>query len=371
MRKGRHSCGPDGWRHPVWTVCLVLLVCWARPGLGQDDRTDDSATPEFPNDFSEVVWQIDGAGRAADERRLEALVRDIDARLVQPKSEAENACWQILESTALVELSRYRDARASLGVLANTCPVWEVLNNLAVLETLEGATGRAATLLQEAIRLADGDEKTIPQANRRALQDPVVQPGDSRLPPALLLAGVPAECSRAVAADCATGDLPRDLPSPPPGVIPAPPFPDESPIEEEAVDLTREEPAPPEVSPQPDAATSEAEVRSAIEAWRAAWEALDIEAYVGAYVDPDRVPARRILNIGNKSRIAVQTLDLSVEEAEPRRYLAEFRQTYCGWSDEGGWFGDSVLKELELVPVDGTWKIDREEAGEAGEHTCE
>ena len=160
MTKSRKLSNLGSAKCLAWAMAGAFFVSCNVAGFAQE-KQEDPPRPQFTSAFDELVWQIDRAGRAADEQRLEELVRQLDAALVEPKPLAENACWQILKSTVLVELSRYRDARASLGVLAETCPVWEVLNNLAVLEAQEGAFGSAATLLGTAIETAGEDEKKI------------------------------------------------------------------------------------------------------------------------------------------------------------------------------------------------------------------
>ncbi len=377
MRNGRYSCASRWATRLGWAASFAIVIASGAPAIAEDDE-EEHLVADFASYFEELVWEIERAGRSGDDRRLEALVRDLDAVVTEPASLAETACWRLLKATVLVELSRYRDASASLGVLADTCPIWEVLNNLAVLEARQGEYGPARARFIDAIGAASEDEKAVPRRNLKALLT------GSGLP-SLLLAGVPAECTAGPlpAADCTTSSRPvpfgaDDVDDPiaaPAPVMPAVEEPEELPAGREPVAVTPPLPANPED-----------QVEAAIQSWRRAWQERRVDDYFGAYVTSYRPPApstqshgewqaERRKNIEGKVRIEVGIADLELEEAGEGVWIATFTQSYCGYYPAGAarpWYGDSGPKELELTLADGAWKITSEIQIEAPKsHACE
>ena len=106
------------------------------------------------------------------------------------------------------------------------------------------------------------------------------------------------------------------------------------------------------------------EVKTALEAWRAAWSRRDAEAYVGFYA-PAFVPSSggdREAWRENRKSVMKRALDISVEVTELAVALPDatnatttFKQTYRSAS-----YRDVVTKTLQWVRVGGRWMINRE-----------
>ena len=106
------------------------------------------------------------------------------------------------------------------------------------------------------------------------------------------------------------------------------------------------------------------EVKTALEAWRAAWSRRDAEAYVGFYA-PAFVPSSggdREAWRENRKSVMKRALDISVEVTELAVALPDathatttFKQTYR--SDR---YRDVVTKTLQWVRVGERWMITRE-----------
>ena len=106
------------------------------------------------------------------------------------------------------------------------------------------------------------------------------------------------------------------------------------------------------------------EVKTALEAWRAAWSRRDVEAYVGFYA-PAFVPSSggdREAWRENRKSVMKRALDISVEVTELAVVLPDatnatttFKQTYRSAS-----YRDVVTKTLQWVRVGDRWMINRE-----------
>ena len=106
------------------------------------------------------------------------------------------------------------------------------------------------------------------------------------------------------------------------------------------------------------------EVKTALEAWRAAWSRRDVEAYVGFYA-PAFVPSSggdREAWRENRKSVMKRALDISVEVTELAVALPDtthatttFKQTYRSAS-----YRDVVTKTLQWVRVGDRWMINRE-----------
>jgi adhesin transport system outer membrane protein len=121
-------------------------------------------------------------------------------------------------------------------------------------------------------------------------------------------------------------------------------------------------PAPAPTRPTPAAPSADPAVRSALEAWRAAWARQDLEVYLQSY-SPDFAPARgsreawekqRRDVIGRASGVSI-TLDELTTTQDKDRATTTFVQTYRSAS-----YQDKVRKTVVWRQVDGRWKIVRE-----------
>lgn len=122
----------------------------------------------------------------------------------------------------------------------------------------------------------------------------------------------------------------------------------------------------PASAPPPDPAV---EVSAAIEAWRAAWAARDVERYLAAYA-PDFRPAddqpladwqaQRKDRLRKARSIQVQIEQLDVD-ADGDRATTRFLQRY-----RAGTVSDRVWKRLVLTRTPDGWKINEEAVEEAG-----
>ena len=104
-----------------------------------------------------------------------------------------------------------------------------------------------------------------------------------------------------------------------------------------------------------------AQVRGALEAWRAAWARKDVEAYLGTY-SPSFRPAgdmslnawkaRRRAIISRASGVTIEMSDVSVTSDSPDRATAQFTQAYRSAS-----YQDRTRKTVTWERVKGAWLI--------------
>jgi ketosteroid isomerase-like protein len=127
--------------------------------------------------------------------------------------------------------------------------------------------------------------------------------------------------------------------------------------------LAREPVAAPTLDPA-------AEVTAAIEAWRTAWSARDVETYLAAYAADFRPAdgqtladwqAQRKDRLGKARAIQVQVEQLTVD-ADGDRATARFLQRY-----RAGAVNDRVWKRLVLTRSPDGWKISEEAVEAAGQ----
>lgn len=147
--------------------------------------------------YDTIRHDIESAGRKGNMKSLIRSISEIDRNIARVTPIEETACWQLLKATALVEIGRTSDAKAIFGALADTCPIWEALNNFAVLEAADGEFRNAREHLRKAIdRANESQEAALPTGNFRKLeteQDEVIS---------LTLAGSAKECSPVQRAQC-------------------------------------------------------------------------------------------------------------------------------------------------------------------------
>lgn len=105
------------------------------------------------------------------------------------------------------------------------------------------------------------------------------------------------------------------------------------------------------------------QVQTAVEAWRQAWSARDMVAYLGAYSDtfvPSDGSTReawlrgRYRNVGGRDAIDVTVRDLNIESVDASRARVSFVQDYVS----GGLREMNRPKTLDLARADdGRWRI--------------
>ncbi len=106
------------------------------------------------------------------------------------------------------------------------------------------------------------------------------------------------------------------------------------------------------------------EVKTALEAWRAAWSRRDVEAYMGFYApafvpstggDRDAWKERRKAVMTRAVDISVEVSELTVAMPDATHATTSFRQTYRSAN-----YRDVVTKTLQWVRVGDRWLINRE-----------
>jgi adhesin transport system outer membrane protein len=105
------------------------------------------------------------------------------------------------------------------------------------------------------------------------------------------------------------------------------------------------------------------EVKTALEAWRAAWSRRDVQAYVGFYAsafvpatgDREAWREKRMAVMTRAVDISVEVTDLDVATPDASNATATFKQTY-----RSSGYLDVVTKTLQWVRVGDRWMITRE-----------
>jgi uncharacterized protein YjiK len=139
------------------------------PATGRqlEPRPDDVQGQERP--YESIRQEIERAGRQGDTRALGRALAEIDREIAATTDRGATICWQLLKGSVLVDLGQTENARAIFGMIADTCPIWEAFNNVAVLEAAEGRFGPAKGNLRQAMRCAGEAEARLPQGNLRKL----------------------------------------------------------------------------------------------------------------------------------------------------------------------------------------------------------
>ncbi len=261
----------------------------------------------------------------------------------------------------------------------------EPYNNLAVLYAGQSQFDKARTALEMAIRtnpsystahenLGDVYAKLASQAYTKALQ---LDNDNQAVPPKLALirelflpqsgkggktasatpvaAATPAAAKPVVTAPApAPSPVAIAKPAPAPAAVPA------------TVTPAPAAAAPAQTAKPAEAASSNRDVESAVNAWAAAWSSKDFKGYLAAY-DKDFDPAgkqsrsaweqERRLKITTKSKISVKIENLNVS-VNGDKAVARFRQDY-----KAGALAVSSRKTLELVKKGEHWHIVKETIG--------
>lgn len=106
------------------------------------------------------------------------------------------------------------------------------------------------------------------------------------------------------------------------------------------------------------------QVLAALDAWRRAWSAQDVEAYLASYVPDYQPPSglshaawvkQRRERLRRPAWIDVQVRHVKVEQLRPDRVRVRFDQTYASST-----FRDTVRKQIDWVRTPQGWRIIRE-----------
>jgi tetratricopeptide (TPR) repeat protein len=283
---------------------------------------------------------------------------------------------RFLKGVILTEQGKPQDAITQFTKLIEDYPeLPEPYNNLAVLQAGQGQFDKARAALEMAIRtnpsyatahenLGDVYAKLASQAYSKALQ---LDSGNTGIQPKLgLIRDLFAPNLRAktngapVTVAAAPTPAPAAKPAAP-AVTPAPAAP--APAAAASAPAAAK-PATP-ATPAPAASEgTEAEVRTAVQAWASAWSRKDMAAYLGSYGKDFDAPGgrktweqERTKRITGKSKISVQVSNLEVK-ITGNKAQARFKQDYDADS-----LSVNSRKTLDFVRVDNRWVIVREATG--------
>ena len=111
----------------------------------------------------------------------------------------------------------------------------------------------------------------------------------------------------------------------------------------------------------PKAVSSEQDIEKALRSWIAAWAAKDFAGYMAAYSERFSTPRFatkaqwqefRKPRVEKPKTISIAVSDLKIEVQAPGRASVTYRQAY-----KSDIFADNVLKRLEFVLEEGSWRI--------------
>ncbi|NGY06402.1 L,D-transpeptidase Cds6 family protein [Solimonas terrae] len=280
----------------------------------------------------------------------------LDDHLAKNPQDAEA---RFTKGVALVKLNRSKDAIRVFADLTRDYPqLPEPYNNLAVLYAAQGDYDKARDALQAAIakhpsyataheNLGDIYAALAAAAYGKAASlDPDDQAARRKL---------------AVINQLDT-DLGLPAAAPPPAAsVAATPA---APVVTAAAPVAAAKPAPAEAPKSSEGAARDAAAIAQVQAWAQAWASQDVDAYLAMYapefkpeggVSRDTWAAQRRDRISTPKKISVRVIDPKASDIEDGAVRVSFNQAYT--SDA---YSDNVNKVLELVPVDGSWKIVRE-----------
>lgn len=285
--------------------------------------------------------------RLLQKRRYEQALSLVQSHLQQQPQDPQ---WRLTHGVILVEMGRLEDARRIFEELIDDYPqIPEPYNNLAVVLAREGKIDEARATLEKAIKtnpsyatayenLGDLYARLASESYAKSLgldaRNRALQPKVQLISQLVNLSSLQAPPTTSSA------ETPRVAAAPPTdSASPATPIPSEIPQREA--------------------------ILQAVEQWRSAWSARNIEGYIASYVadfvpdgfggDHDAWVAQRRARILGKSRIDLQLSDIGIQPVDQQRVRVTFIQRY----DTPG-FSSTTRKTLELVERDGQWKISAE-----------
>lgn len=302
---------------------------------------------------AQAASPVDEAQALLKQGDLDGALKRVDRFLSGNPQDAEGRFTRAL---ILVKQSKTADAIKAFTDLTRDYPqLPEPYNNLAVLYAQAGDYNKARDALEAALNtnpsyatahenLGDIYAALAGAAYNRALALDSTN-ATTRYKLSLLnnLTAGGASASARVAAAAAAAAAPAPAAAPAVSAAPAP------------------APAP---APAAASAAGNDAVLKALDAWAAAWSSRDVDAYLAAYA-PDFKPEgglalaewrdQRRVRIGKAKTINVAVQDADVTRIDGQHASVTFTQDYS--SDT---IADKVTKIIELVQVDGSWKISRE-----------
>lgn len=319
----------------AWFGCLIVLIAGASASAQPDLRPIESLAEA--GRFEEAL------------ARLQPLV-DAYADVPEPR---------FLLGNVLTGLGRYDDAIDVYVALTRDFPGRpEPHNNLAVIFVEQGRLEEARTALLAAARLRPGYARAqdnlgdlyllmADQAYARAAAiREAVRASTEPATPAVALPSADAELTPAPAERVAEAD----------SVATTEASPATRPAEAEA---DRRQPSP------VFALVDRREALAAVERWRTAWSAQDIDGYIGAYVDgyspnPSVLTnaawrEQRRTRVSRPEWIEVELVDLSIAGRDEDHIVVTFEQQYRASN-----YSDTTRKRLLLVRSDSGWRIAEE-----------
>lgn len=350
--------------HPsLFVVATFLASPWS--------LADDSGDPASPGArYDEIRGEVHEAGLAVKVNALEDLLFEIDQIIPDTGAHEETACWLLLKGTVLAELGREDDARALFDFLADACPIWEALNNLAILEAADGEFALAREHLEQAIEAAErsGEEHEveIARGNLRSLSDEQ---------PFMNLVGFAQECSAKDGhkASCSNAQASPEEQTEARAEAQLTPH-----AETSEIGLV-----PPELLPEPEATLAEpdvsdapppppeiAAVLDAVERWRQSWELRRPDDFFSFYA-PDCIHDGGVSHTQWREKKRSRIVDKAVIEvtiSPPTRGIAArpgdiaivFHQFYRSVSKDGTLYCDEGPKQLTFRRFAAGWRIVKE-----------
>lgn len=303
----------------------------------------------FAANVAQDAQALIDAGKAS-----EALSK-LDSHLAKNPQDAEA---RFTKGLALVKLNRSKDAIRVFADLTRDYPqLPEPYNNLAVLYAAQGDYEKARDALQAAVvkhpgyataheNLGDIYAALAGAAYAKAASLDAANQGVRRKLAAVNQVEGAFDAPVAAQPAAPATAAPQLSPAPAPAVAPTP------------------APAAEPVAPSAESASRHSAAIAEVNAWARAWASKDLDGYFALYA-PEFTPeggisretweAQRRERISKPKRIAVRVDSAQASDIEDGAVRVSFRQTY-----ESDTFKDTVNKVLELVPVNGSWRIVRE-----------
>lgn len=317
------------------------------------------------------------AQRLYEEGRAEEALAEVDSLLASNPADPE---LRFLKGIIYAEQGRNDDAIEIFAALTQDYPeLPEPYNNLAVLFAEKGEFEKAREALLSAIQthpsystahenLGDLYAKMASMAYDRALEeDDANESARIKLSTVNSLFSMPANGTQAAAVESAAA--PQSQPAAEPSVAAAPEpaaEPEPAPAEP-ATSVATAAPPPADAAPAaPAPAADETDaVAAAVETWRSAWTAQNVEGYLAAYASDyaprgmshDAWARQRRERLTSPSFVRVEIEDVQVAFTNPTTATATFVQSYRADN-----YADRVRKTLTLAKTGSAWRIVREES---------
>ncbi|HET8882596.1 MAG TPA: tetratricopeptide repeat protein [Solimonas sp.] len=295
-----------------------------------------------------------------DSGHADDALSKLDSHLAKNPQDAEA---RFTKGVALVKLNRSKDAIRVFADLTRDYPqLPEPYNNLAVLYAAQGDYDKARDALQAAI--AKHPSYATAHENLGDIYAALAAAAYGKA--AALDTGDQAVRRKLAVINQLDTDLGIPATTPPPATASAAPSVPATvaPAAAAAAPVATAKPAPAEAPKHSDAAARDAAALAQVQAWAQAWAHQDVDAYIAMYA-PEFAPegglsretwaAQRRDRITTPKKISVRVIDPQASDIEDGAVRVSFTQAY-----ESDTYSDSVSKVLELVPVDGNWKIVRE-----------